>query len=227
MGFITKEMLLENLSGKVFGRLTVIKKLPKIPNQHIKYICQCECGKIKEVYAHCLKSGASKSCGCLKDESIIKRSTKHGNKTRSNPSPEYIAWVLMIQRCYNKNHPSYPNYGGRGITVCERWLHSFESYLADVGKRPSSKHSADRYPNNETGNYEPSNFRWATKREQAGNVRTNKWLEYKGKKLILMDWSRLLNIGQSTIAYRLNRKESFDSIVEFYIIKNKIDIQWN
>lgn len=221
MGLITQEMLLQDLSGSVFGRLTVIRKLPKVKNKERRYLCRCECGKMKEVTTHALKCGDTKSCGCFKDENTVKRSTKHGNKTRSNASSEYIAWVQMIQRCYNPNHPSYHNYGARGITVCDRWRFSFENYLADVGKRPSIKHSADRYPNN-NGNYEPGNFRWATRKEQARNQRTNKRLEYKGIRLILMDWSAVLKIGQSTIAYRLNRKESFDSIVEFYINKNKV-----
>lgn len=226
MGLITQEMLLQDLSGSVFGRLTVIRKLPKVKGKERRYVCRCECGKIKEVTTHALKCGDTKSCGCLKDENTVKRSTKHGNKTRLNASPEYISWVQMIQRCYNKKHPSYHNYGGRGIRVCRRWRFSFENYLADVGKRPSPKHSADRYPNNATGNYEPGNFRWATRREQSRNLRTNRRLEYNGTTLIVADWAAILKVNRSSIDYHLNRKESFASIAKHYINKNGIK-GWN
>lgn len=156
------------LIGKRFSRLTVLG----FDNGHgskAKTICHCDCGNETSVLVYHLKDGKTKSCGCLQREVSIKRLTKHGHASRGQRTPEYQCWTGMLRRCENQLHPSYKDYGGRGITVCGRW-HTFELFLADVGKRPSSKHSLDRINND--GNYEPSNCRWATKQEQVDNRRT-------------------------------------------------------
>jgi hypothetical protein len=100
---------------------------------------------------------------------------------------EHDAWRGMLARCRNPRHPSYKNYGGRGITACERW-NSFENFLDDMGKRPSPKHSLDRIDNN--GNYEPGNCRWATRREQANNTRMNRFVTFDGRTMTLAQWAR-------------------------------------
>lgn len=117
---------------------------------------------------------------------------------------EYNAWQHIRSRCYNKNSPAYPEYGGRGITVCDRWLESFENFYADMGPKPSRKHSIDRYPDND-GPYSPSNCRWATRAEQNRNTRQNVILEFNGKRMCLTEWADLLGICKTTLFARIQR----------------------
>lgn len=110
----------------------------------------------------------------------------------------------MKERCYNPSRDHYADYGGRGIVVCERWLSSFENFLADMDACPSLKHSIDRHPDN-NGNYEPGNCRWATKAEQCANQRSNHLIEIDGVTHHLEEWSRLNGIPASTIVQRINK----------------------
>ena len=119
----------------------------------------------------------------------------------------------MIQRCCNPSNNAYHYYGGRGITVCEQWRDSFETFLADVGLRPSNQHSLDRYPNND-GNYEPGNVRWATRMEQAINKRSNRWITAHGKTMTVSEWSRELGILDKTIYYRLSAGWSAEAAIQ-------------
>lgn len=118
--------------------------------------------------------------------------------------PEYGVWCRMIDRCYNPNIPSFSNYGGRGIIVCERWRHDFAAFLADVGPRPSPAHSIDRIDND--GNYEPGNVRWATKHQQMRNTRFNVVIEWRGEKRCLFEWAVILGINAYTLHARLRRR---------------------
>lgn len=147
-----------------FGRLTFIKRLAGR-----KSLYQCSCGSLHEAYTYNVTSGKTSSCGCFQREETIRRSTKHGGAKRGQHSRAYNSWENMIGRCTQSSRPDYHRYGGRGITVCERWL-DFNNFLEDMGEPPVGK-SLDRYPNNETGNYEPGNCRWATAKEQANNRR--------------------------------------------------------
>lgn len=132
------------------------------------WVCQCDCGNIAFAQTSDLRAGRHRSCGCLRVDVM----TRHGGTNHGGGrTPEYRSWMSMKARCLDSDHDSYKWYGGRGITICDRWLASFEAFLADMGARPSLKHSIDRINND--GNYEPGNCRWATANEQAQNQRHN------------------------------------------------------
>ena len=158
------------LEGRVFGRLTVIEKVNSKRRESV-WRCQCECGNESITLGYLLTKGACKSCGCLRRELCSKKHTKHGLCT----SPEYKAWQSMKNRCYCPNQTAYPNYGGRGISVCDVWRSNFNQFYKDMGLRPSAEHSLDRI--NVNGNYEPINCRWATHEEQVNNRRPLKSLD--------------------------------------------------
>lgn len=154
------------LVGQTFGRLTVLGPAPK-SGRYRKWVCQCSCGSDPKIFTtHALQRGVQ-SCGCLRVDRLLEATITHGHTRHKRFSPEYRTWAQMKTRCTNPKAVSYKYYGGRGITVCDRWMNNFAAFLEDMGLRPSPKHSLDRIDNN--GDYEPGNCRWATMAEQMAN----------------------------------------------------------
>jgi len=190
-------MIATCLNGERYGRLTVIDERAGKRNGHRLVRCVCDCGKETVTKAIKLRSGWTKSCGCFKNERVSARRRKHGKShTRA-----YSAWLSMHNRCTDTRLKMYHRYGGRGISVCERWS-DFESFYLDMGEAPKGT-SLDRINND--GNYEPSNCRWASKRVQDNNRSTTIFLEYQGEKLPLQMWAERLRIKAPTLRTRLNR----------------------
>jgi hypothetical protein len=147
-----------DLTGQVFGELTVLGRAPKGKHALTRWHCKCTCGKETIVDRPNLVSKRAQSCGC-----------KQGQTHGGSYTPEYTVWRNMRFRCTNPNHPSYKDYGGRGIVVCEEWLKSFSAFIRDMGSRPSDDHELNRINNN--GNYEPGNCRWTTRLINVRNSR--------------------------------------------------------
>lgn len=192
----------KELSGMVFGRLTVIKQHDVASNGRRRWLCNCTCGGTTISGTSNLTSGMAKSCGCLSAELSAIRATKHG----ACKTGAYTSWLKMLTRCTNKNSDKYSYYGGRGITVCDSWL-SFESFYKDMGDRPANT-SIDRIYNNK--GYSKENCRWANRAEQAKNKRSAVLIEHQGKTQCVADWSRELNISRSTIISRARRNVPID-----------------
>lgn len=184
-----------SLVGQKFGQLTVITEDGKIgKGNFIAYICLCDCGKAIRTRGSSLSSGHTKSCGCNNP-----RRTTH-NQSRTN---DYRIWVGMHARCNSgPDSDYYKNYASRGITVCDRWK-IFENFIADMGPRPSSKHSIDRINND--GNYEPKNCRWATVKQQRSNTRLNHYLCFKEQKMTIREWSEDTKLPYGIILWRIKK----------------------
>jgi hypothetical protein len=183
-----------NLTGKKFGRLTVLKRSEK-RNANVSWECLCECGKTIVAFGFDLKRGHTSSCGCLQVDAV----TKH-NLWKS---PIYKIWLSMIQRCTNSRASHYKDYGGRGIAVCDRWLNSFECFYEDMNYGYHKGLSIERIDVN--GNYTPNNCKWIAKSEQQNNKRNNHLITYNGKTQTLTQWAIELNINSSTLNKRITR----------------------
>ena len=195
----------------VFGRLTVWDG-PIYANASGKpsgahWDCVCSCGKKCRVGHHNLVKGHTQSCGCYQLEKIREALFKHGESglagDRSSASSEWIAWLSMKDRCLNPKNDAYAYYGGRGITVCERWRNSYVDFLSDVKRKPSASHSLDRIDVN--GNYEPGNCQWATSIEQAGNKSNNVNLTLDGETHCVAEWCRRTGLNEHLIRKRIRK----------------------
>jgi len=188
-------MKAKDIEGQKFGRLTAIKFVGSDKSGYARWECKCDCGKTVIVYGANLRSGRTKSCGCL-----YKYPKAHGGTgTRL-----YKTWCSMNERCYRAKDKSFPRYGGRGIRVCDEWRHNFEAFRDwALANGYNDSLSIDRIRVN--GNYEPMNCRWSTDEVQANNKRSNRTLEYNGKLLTIAQWSKETGIPSSDIRARIFR----------------------
>jgi len=193
-----KSKIFKDLTDSKIGRLTVLG-FSKRENNRTYWFCKCDCGKIVQCLAGSImspKNKNNKSCGCY----TIIASTKHG-ATKNGGSKAYISWAKMRERCLSETCPSYHYYGGRGIKIAKEW-DDFNVFLSDMGECPD-RHTIDRIDVN--GDYEPSNCRWATMKEQQNNRRNNRLITYGGKTQTLAQWGEELRMGHSLIGIRIDR----------------------
>jgi hypothetical protein len=181
--------IVEEMTGRVFGRWTVLSRDLERQSRFIYWICRCSCPAqtVRSVQGTALRTGSSLSCGCYMKECVSKAKRTHGMKR----TPSHNSWSQMLQRCHDTGHHAYSHYGGRGIKVCGRWKgpQGFLNFLADLGERPTMAHTLDRHPDKD-GDYCPENCRWATKTEQAQNRRDNLFITLEGRTLTVTDWTR-------------------------------------
>jgi hypothetical protein len=189
-----------DLTGQNFGRLKVISEDdPYVqPNGRIRFMWKvlCECGNEFSARGESLRIGETKSCGCFRVDVVSARRMRHGQ----TGSKEYRIWNNMKNRCLNPRIRSYQNYGARGITVCERWLESFENFYNDMGPCPDGM-SLEREKNDQ--GYSPANCVWATKLEQSRNRRSNVYLEFQGQSKTVKEWAQVCGIVYCTLRRRL------------------------
>ena len=192
-------------TGMKFGRLTVLKRDGYMSNHHIAWLCQCDCGKVVRVDGNALQSGNTKSCGCLIKDMLVKRNSTHGySKERL-----YGSWCGIKKRCYDINEECYKHYGGRGIKVCNEWLHDYPTfrmwalqsgYNKDAGRGECTLDRIDV-----DGDYCPENCRWVNMKEQSLNTHRNVQFEYNGETHSITEWADLYGIDRITFRNRLLR----------------------
>lgn len=186
--------------GARFGSLTVIALVPSAHgSKWPACLAQCDCGTpARHVLLQTLRSGEATSCGCNRRRRFAQMVRTHG----LSGTPEHDIWTGMKGRCENPQNDAYADYGGRGIRVCDRWL-DFDAFLADMGPRPSPRHSIDR--KNNDGDYEPNNCHWATPSEQSRNTSRNVWIEYEGERMVATDWAARYGLPAPVLLSRIRR----------------------
>lgn len=182
-----------DLVDQRFGRLLVTSHVNDKNHGHHKWLCQCDCGRTHVVLGLNLKRGLTRSCGCLRSEASAQRRTTHGLRQR----PEYIVWVGMRNRCYNRTDRSFKDYGGRGISVCDEWRNDFGAFFRDMGERPSQLHSIERTKNHL--GYCKDNCEWALPQQQANNRRSNRLIRYRGKRVTIR---QAMILAGTTLSFR-------------------------
>lgn len=189
--------------GEKYWNLTPIEVIGRNKHGLLIYKCLCDCGKTTNVGSRYLTEGRIKSCGCRKAKSYS-----------LSKSPTYKSWISAKQRCVNAHNHNYKNYGGRGITMCDRWINSFANFLFDMGERPSKDYTLDRIDCN--GNYEKSNCRWSDKKTQANNRRNNHLLKYKGSILTVSIFVEQHGLNMSNVVFDIRNGLSPEEIIRKY-----------
>ena len=197
------------VSGLKFHRLTLLHRIPESSKKHPKWLCQCDCGTIKEIHVGLVTREHTKSCGCLSKEVASEHNSTHGHSRGYKRTKTYAAWSAMRRRCYDPKNSKYHRYGGRGISVCDAWLNSFENFLQDMGEAPENM-SLDRINNN--GNYTPENCRWATQKEQVNN-RNVPLYTFNNETRSLKEWSKLSGVSEVTLRARLRKNLSAEEVL--------------
>ena len=188
-----------DLTNKRFGNLTVKSFVGIVGNNpHNYWLCVCDCGQEKSIAGSNLRNGLIMSCGCLQKQQASEANKKHGE---SQKSKEYATWLGMRKRCNCVTSEDYPDYGGRGITVCERW-DVFANFLEDMGRCPTG-YSLDRIDVNK--GYSPDNCRWADAKTQARNKTNTRWITYNGITKALCEWAELSGTKRTMIDKRIRR----------------------
>lgn len=186
-----------NMSGLRFGRLLVVERSERVSKDRaVSWVCRCDCGEEFVTLGRSLRRGLTVSCGCFGKEQRRKANTTHAK----SKTGAYKVWTTMVARCTNPNASAYPYYGGRGITVCDRWKESFEAFAEDMGDRPEGQ-TVERVDND--GPYSPENCRWATRKEQSSNTRRSHWVTFEGETRILSEWAEILGIGSNALEWRM------------------------
>jgi hypothetical protein len=189
-GCVPKPTLSKTVApGDDYHRWVLVEFLPK-PS---RWRCRCACGTVGEVSTEQMNRGRRKSCGCHR------KLTPEGMEYADRK-----VWLSMINRCTSEKCKYYKNYGGRGITICNRWLNSYDNFLADMGRRPSEKYSLDRVDNDK--GYSPENCRWATKKEQSRNRRVNHLITHNGRTQTIAAWAEELGVPDTTLHSRLKKR---------------------
>lgn len=191
----------KNITGDRFGRLVAKRFYKRGADGGYYWECACDCGNTRIVRECNLTAGTTKSCGCFNRESSSARMAAQKTTHNMSRTKIYWAWCSMLKRCHNRNHIAYKNYGGRGIRVCKRW-HKFENFYADMGDRPTPKHTLDRIDNN--GNYCKENCRWASVKTQHRNTRVNRTITFRGKTKCVSAWAACIGLSNSTLLSRLS-----------------------
>lgn len=200
---MTNRPTLIDLTGQRFGRLLVVERSAAAKKSSARWVCQCDCGGHTEVYGYVLRADRAKSCGCNRPR-LNGSPLKHGMRCRGRTSTERTlarCWSAMLDRCLNPKNSQFHNYGGRGISVCERWL-KLENFVADMSPRPPGL-TLERIDND--GDYAPGNCRWATYKEQGQNRRTNVKATVWGETLTAAVIAERSGLHKATIARRIHR----------------------
>lgn len=203
--------------GEVFGTNIFIEELPTIKYANGSYarvgLFKCSCGKTFSTQLGAIKNGYIKSCGCVQLK-FLEEYNKAKFKHKGCGTKEYMIWSKIKDRCLNPRYKKFENYGGRGITICKGWKEDFKNFIVDMGKKPGEGYSVERNDNN--GNYScghceeciengwVANCRWATRKEQNKNKRSNVYLEFCGKTKTICEWGKEFNLSHSAIRKRLN-----------------------
>jgi hypothetical protein len=190
------------MTGKICGQWTVVD-IASSDNNGVSWNCICSCGRYGVVKGVALRNGHSTQC---KSCSTTNQRTRHGHAKTNNLTPTFRSWLNMRSRCLSHSDSRYKDYGGRGITVCDRWKESFEAFLEDMGLRPSRGHSIERVDNN--GHYDPGNCRWATRKEQQNNRKNTRFILLDGDRVALTDAARSLGVRKDTLRYYADKHQN-------------------
>ncbi len=200
-----------NRTGQCFGKWTVVRYAGVSRGVSHYWHCRCACGSTADIYTSHLSAGDTVDCGC--------------SKVRLHDDPIYAVWCAMKQRCLNPKDRGYRRYGGRGITMCDRWQSSFHAFKEDMGPKPSLKHTVERLDNN--GPYSPENCEWRTMKEQCKNKRSNVLVEYNGKKITVKELSEDTGLSYSALLARANAGQTGDLLLRPIMKMRKHSLVYN